>query len=125
MKAFPSTDPSVGESFEPRLDSVGFQEQTAKHSEEEHSVCALCGELFRLVEDLEKHLKWHIQGRFVKEDLGTSRLRCHEKKHSEVNQSACALFDQPFRLLEDLVKHLKCHIQAEVTVIVIFVSPHD
>ncbi|CAG0899409.1 unnamed protein product [Cyprideis torosa] len=39
---------------------VGFgeiQEHTTKHCEEEQSVCALCGELFRLVEDFEKHLK--------------------------------------------------------------------
>ncbi|CAG0904553.1 unnamed protein product, partial [Cyprideis torosa] len=40
----------------------GFEGHARKHSEGEQSVCALCGEPFRLVEDLEKHLKWHIQG---------------------------------------------------------------
>ncbi|CAG0901923.1 unnamed protein product [Cyprideis torosa] len=40
---------------------VGYQGHTKKQCEEEMSVCALCGDPFQLLEDLEKHLKWHIQ----------------------------------------------------------------
>ncbi|CAG0911032.1 unnamed protein product, partial [Cyprideis torosa] len=35
---------------------VGYQSHTKKHSQIDKSVCALCDEPFRLVEDLEKHL---------------------------------------------------------------------
>ncbi|CAG0903937.1 unnamed protein product [Cyprideis torosa] len=40
----------------------GLRYHEKKHPEENKSVCALCGEPFLLVDDLKKHLKWHIQG---------------------------------------------------------------
>ncbi|CAG0900978.1 unnamed protein product [Cyprideis torosa] len=40
---------------------AGLHNHEKKHSKENQSTCALCGQPFRLVEDLEKHLKWHIQ----------------------------------------------------------------
>ncbi|CAG0901660.1 unnamed protein product [Cyprideis torosa] len=39
----------------------GLKDRENKHSEGNQSVCALCDQPFPLVEDLEKHLKWHIQ----------------------------------------------------------------
>ncbi|CAG0903671.1 unnamed protein product [Cyprideis torosa] len=81
----------------------GYQGHTKKHCEEEKSVCALCGDPFRLLEDLEKHLKWHIHSK-----VG---YQGHTKKHCEEEKSVCALCGDPFRLLEDLEKHLKWHIQ--------------
>ncbi|CAG0905556.1 unnamed protein product [Cyprideis torosa] len=44
------------------LSKSALQSHETKHSEGDESVCALCDQPFRLVEDLEKHLKWHIQG---------------------------------------------------------------
>ncbi|CAG0899923.1 unnamed protein product [Cyprideis torosa] len=39
----------------------GIRNHEKKHSEGNQSTCALCGQPFRLLEDLEKHLGWHIQ----------------------------------------------------------------
>ncbi|CAG0887053.1 unnamed protein product [Cyprideis torosa] len=47
--------------------SVGFRSKSGlryhekKHFERNQATCALCGQPFRLVEDLETHLKWHIR----------------------------------------------------------------
>ncbi|CAG0894483.1 unnamed protein product [Cyprideis torosa] len=87
----------------------GLRYHEKKHSEGNMSVCALCGQPFRLVDDLEKHLKRHIQGFRSK-----SGLRYHEKKHSEENESVCALCGERFVLVDDLEKHLKWHIQGSM-----------
>ncbi|CAG0898647.1 unnamed protein product, partial [Cyprideis torosa] len=44
----------------------GFHYHKKKHSKGDQSVCALCGETFRLVEDLEQHVKWHIRGSSIR-----------------------------------------------------------
>ncbi|CAG0905167.1 unnamed protein product [Cyprideis torosa] len=57
---------TCGKSFA-RSDSLsshnksGLHNHEKMHSEGNQSVCALCDQPFRLLEDLEKHLRWHIQ----------------------------------------------------------------
>ncbi|CAG0902000.1 unnamed protein product [Cyprideis torosa] len=71
---------------------TGLHNHGKKHSEGNQFVCVLCEQPFRLVEDLETHLKWHIESDGFRSKSG---LNYHERKHSEGDQSTCALCESP------------------------------
>ncbi|CAG0896419.1 unnamed protein product [Cyprideis torosa] len=82
----------------------GFEGHTRKHSEGEQSVCALCGEPFRLVEDLEKHLK--ICGRAFADRSALSR---HKLIHTGEKPFACRICGKSFAQSRDLWRHNLTH----------------
>ncbi|CAG0879953.1 unnamed protein product [Cyprideis torosa] len=94
----------------------GLRCHQKKHSEGNQSACALCDQPFRLLEDLEKHLKWHIHSGkpFACKTCGKaftdrSALRRHKMIHSGEKPFACRICGKAFVWRGDLVSHQTIH----------------